>query len=649
MATFEALELSAPVMRAIEIQEFTAPTDIQTEAIPPLMEGKDLIGIAQTGGGKTAAFVIPLLEQLAKYEENATPGKPRALILAPTRELAQQIADCIKLFGRFMKLKSGTIYGGSPYRQQMFMLQKGVDILVATPGRLLDHTRRGNIKFDETDFFVLDEADRMLDMGFVEDVSAISDMMSADRQTVMFSATMNHKVRELTKKLMIQPVNVEIVKETTVATNIEHFLLQTDWRNKNDLLMHMINEHSPSRMLIFTRTKSDADQVAMLLRENSLQADAIHGDKKQRVRERVLKAFRNDRIQFLVATDVAARGIDVPDISHVVNMDMPLESENYVHRVGRTGRGGASGVAFSMCGRGDKGQLMAIERLIKQKIEVLEDHPYHIELKGKASGKPKGKFNKGPQRTFRGKDTKSHGGDRSSYRPEFAKSRHSDDSSQGENKGSFKRKPAGNFKGQSEHRTDGEKSFCRKDSRPEGNSGFRNKSDNRSEGSGGFKARSERRSDGEQSFRNKDSRSEGKSSFRNKSDNRSEGGGGFKARSERRNDGEKSFRHNDSRSEGKSSFRNKSDNRNEGNGNFKSKSENRSEGKSSFKSKSENRKSGENAFRHKDSRPEGKAGFKSKSDAGKGKFKGKGKPRKSETGGNKPLKRKGTGNFKKAA
>lgn len=592
MSTFEALELSAPVLRAIEDQEFTAPTEIQAAAIPSLMEGKDLIGISQTGGGKTAAFVIPLLEKLVTYEERPVAGKPRALILAPTRELAQQIDECIKLFGRHLKLKSGTIYGGTPYRQQMFMLQKGVDILVATPGRLLDHTRRGNIKFDETDFFVLDEADRMLDMGFVEDVSSISEMMSPDRQTIMFSATMNHKVRNLTKQLMIQPVNVEIERKTEVATNVTHYLLQTDWRNKNDLLLHLINEHSPSRMLIFTRTKGDADQVAMLLRDNKFQADAIHGDKKQRVRERVLKAFRNDRIQFLVATDVAARGIDVPDISHVVNMDMPLETENYVHRVGRTGRGGATGIAFSMCGRGDKAQLMQIERLIKNKIEVLTDHPFHIELKGGGGGgggkgKPRGKFsnNNGPRKSFRKDGDRPQQGDsRSGYRPEFAKSRRSDgDSKQGENAGGFRAKPEG--------RADGEKSFRR----PEGKSSF--------------KSRSDKRADGDKPFRS----NEGKPSF--------------KGRSEKRTDGEKSFR----KPEGKSSFKP------------------RSEGKSSFKPRSEKRGDGETAFRHKDNRSEGKPSFKGKPDAAKGKFKGKGKPRKAEANGNKPLQRARTGSFKKVA
>lgn len=614
MTSFEALELSAPVLRAIEDQEFTAPTEIQSAAIPSLMEGKDLIGISQTGGGKTAAFVIPLLEKLVTYEERPVAGKPRALILAPTRELAQQIDDCIKLFGRHLKLKSGTIYGGTPYRQQMFMLRKGVDILVATPGRLLDHTRRGNIKFDETDFFVLDEADRMLDMGFVEDVSSISEMMSPDRQTVMFSATMNHKVRELTKKLMIQPVNVEIERKTEVAANVTHYLLQTDWRNKNDLLLHLIGEHSPSRMLIFTRTKGDADQVAMLLRDNKFQADAIHGDKKQRVRERVLKAFRNDRIQFLVATDVAARGIDVPDISHVVNMDMPLETENYVHRVGRTGRGSATGTAFSMCGRGDKAQLMQIERLIKHKIDVLTDHPFHIELKGGGGGgkgKPKGRFNNknnGPRKSFRKDgDRPQQGDNRSSYRPEFAKSRNSDGETPRDNKSGYQHRTEG--------RTDGEKSF------------------RSSEGKSSFKSRSDKRADGEKSFR----RPEGKSSFKSRSDKRAdgenEGKPSYKGKSENRSGGDKSFRS----SEGKSSFKPRSEKRNEGEKPFRS-----SEGKSSFKPRSEKRADGETSFRHKDNRSEGKPSF-------KGKFKGKGKPRKSEANGNKPLKRARTGSFKKVA
>lgn len=377
MTTFDMLGLAQPLLSAIEKQGFTEPTQIQDQSIPHLMNGFDLMGVAQTGGGKTAAFVLPMLHRLAEENEKTVAGKPRCIILAPTRELAQQIGVSIRSFTKGQKIFHTVIFGGSPYRQQLQQLQRGVHIVVATPGRLMDHMERGSIKFDEVHTFVLDEADRMLDMGFIHDVKKIAENMPKEKQTVMFSATMSKAVRTLAQGLLNKPKQVEAARENSVATTIDHRVLHLKQKDKPKLLAHLLDDPTMKKVLIFTRTKAMADRLCDNLKESGHKADAIHGDRQQSARQRVLRAFRSGNIELLVATDVAARGIDVADISHVINYDMPLEGDSYVHRIGRTGRAGQSGVALSFCTDGEGDLLQVIERTIKQRVDIHNDHPYH--------------------------------------------------------------------------------------------------------------------------------------------------------------------------------------------------------------------------------------------------------------------------------
>ncbi len=392
MTDFTALGLSAPVMDALESEGFKTATEIQARTIPFLLDGRDVVGLAQTGSGKTGAFVLPMIERLMAHEERPKSGMPRALILAPTRELAIQITDAVKTFSHHTKLRNCTIFGGAPYRTQTHILRRGVDILVATPGRLLDHMKQGNIYLDEVEYFVLDEADRMLDMGFVDDVSKISANIRREHQSVMFSATLNEKVKDLTATLLKNPEHVEIAPEATIADNLTHKVMFVARHDKHELLFHMIETKRVSKALIFVRTKREADELAEIMQDKGYLVDAIHGDKQQRMRERIIRSFRNDKIDFLVATDVAARGIDVKDIGHVFNIDVPIESESYVHRIGRTARGGKSGEAYTFCSKGEFNLLQAIERLIKMRIDIDHDHPFPQQpapRKGKAKVRPR--------------------------------------------------------------------------------------------------------------------------------------------------------------------------------------------------------------------------------------------------------------------
>ncbi len=392
---FEAFGLAETILKSIADEGFTSPTQIQSMAIPPLMEGNDLIGIAQTGGGKTAAFALPMINSLLADYQKPRQNMPKVLILAPTRELAMQIEQCIVTFAKGTKLKSLVVAGGQPYPPQTNKLRRGVDILVATPGRLIDHIGRKNVKFSDTNIFILDEADRMLDMGFIDDVRDIADSLPEEHQTILFSATMNPKVRNLTKNLLNNPVNVEIAKKTAVADTISHKIMNVSRKNKAKLLSEILSGDDVEKTLVFARTKLGADALSKELYENGIRSDAIHGDKRQRVREKILMNFRRGRTKVLVATDVAARGIDVDGISHVVNYELPIEPENYIHRVGRTGRAGAKGIAISFCDPSDMRLLIPIEKLIKQAIEVDEDHDFHIDVttRGKAGGK-KGRFSR---------------------------------------------------------------------------------------------------------------------------------------------------------------------------------------------------------------------------------------------------------------
>jgi ATP-dependent RNA helicase RhlE len=387
MTDFSALGLSVPVMNALENEGFKTATEIQAATIPTLLKGSDVIGLAQTGSGKTAAFVLPMIEHLLEHTERPKEGMPRALILAPTRELAIQITEAIKALSQGTKLRNCTIFGGAPYRTQTHILRRGVDILVATPGRLQDHMKRGNIYLDEVEYFVLDEADRMLDMGFVDDVRNISAHIRGTHQSVMFSATLNEKIRDLATTLLRDPAHIEVAREATIADNLTHKVMFVDRRDKHDLLLHMIEDKRVYKALVFVRTKKEADELAIYMEANGYKVDAIHGDKQQRQRERIIRAFKTDRIDFLVATDVAARGIDVKDIGHVFNIDVPVEAESYVHRIGRTARGGKSGEAFTFCSRSEFGLLQAIERLIKMRIEIDHDHPFPQPVAPKAKNR----------------------------------------------------------------------------------------------------------------------------------------------------------------------------------------------------------------------------------------------------------------------
>ena len=406
MTSFSDLELVGPLMLALEKQGYETPTPIQSSAIPHLLEGRDLMGVAQTGGGKTAAFVLPLLQNLQHERKRPKPNKPTAVILAPTRELASQIGKAVQVFTRGMKMFHAVVYGGAPYGPQLNQLKQGVDILIATPGRMMDHMNRGTVDLSEVKTFILDEADRMLDMGFIDDVHKISSKLPEDHQTVMFSATMSQAIKRLSQTLLKNPEFVEAPRETVVANTIDHSVLMVDRNHKKDLLMHLIGLEETKKVIVFVRTKATAESLTEEIEDTveTVRASSIHGDKPQRARERTLRSFKNDRFSILVATDVAARGIDVSGITHVINYDLPMEAENYVHRVGRTGRAGASGIAISICEPRERNLLRNIEQLIKVQVRVDNDHPFPAPLekpkKFKAKGRP---FSKTKKPTFKGK------------------------------------------------------------------------------------------------------------------------------------------------------------------------------------------------------------------------------------------------------
>ena len=397
MSTFEALGLSASLIRWIEAEGFTTPTEIQTKAIPILLEGRDLMGTAQTGQGKTAAYLLPILNRLTRDGEAIeapVSRRPQVLILAPTRELASQIGDALRNFSKGMRVYYTVVFGGTRFLTQQKVMDRGVQILIATPGRLMDHHRRGTIRLDRVSTLVLDEADRMLDMGFVNEVKEIAGLIPTAHQTMMFSATMSRGVRELAKELLHNPERLDVGKENAVAADVDHRVMKVQYRDKKPLLMHLLGREDVARVLVFTRTKAMADVLAKDIQDAGLAADAIHGDREQSMRQKVLKDFRDGRINILIATDVAARGIDVPDITHVINYDMPVEGDAYVHRVGRTGRAGKRGTALSIA-TGSEGNLIRIvERVIGQRIQVDADHPFHDGRPDGSGGPvPRGAYN----------------------------------------------------------------------------------------------------------------------------------------------------------------------------------------------------------------------------------------------------------------
>lgn len=383
--SFQSLNIIDPLSRAIAKEGYTTPTPIQMQAIPYLLQGKDLMGIAQTGTGKTAAFVLPILQRMAAEIKIAMPGSPRVLVLAPTRELAAQIDHSFATYGQFLRFKHTAIFGGVSQVPQVRILSRGVDILVATPGRLLDLMNQGIIKLKSVEYFVLDEMDRMLDMGFVKDMRKIVSALPQKRQSLFFSATPNRQTDEFACKLLDNAVRVDAGPQESAVDRIDQSVFFVDQVNKDQLLLDLFRKSDMSRVLVFTRTKHRADKVALKLSKSNIRAAAIHGNKSQVQRTRAMQDFKSGRIQVLVATDIAARGIDVDDISHIINYDLPNEPENYVHRIGRTARAGARGVAYSFCEADERDYLRGIERFARIKIGSAE-HQYHSERAKNATG-----------------------------------------------------------------------------------------------------------------------------------------------------------------------------------------------------------------------------------------------------------------------
>jgi ATP-dependent RNA helicase RhlE len=387
---FRSLGLSEPLLRALEARDYTTPTPIQARAIPHLLDERDLLGIAQTGTGKTAAFALPMLQLLAQHRHRPAPRQPRALVLAPTRELATQIADSFKAYGANLGLRVSVIFGGVGQHPQVQALRAGIDILIATPGRLLDLITQRHCDLSEVEILVLDEADRMLDMGFLPDVRRILQRLPKERQSLLFSATMPRDITELANGILRSPLRVEVTPPAATADRVVQSLWFVTKAGKRDLLTELLSDPVFERTLVFTRTKHGADRVVRHLRDADIAAHAIHGNKSQGARERALDDFRSGRAPVLVATDIAARGIDVPEISHVVNFDLPNIPESYVHRIGRTARAGREGIAISFCDAEEREYLRDIEKLIRQRIHVAGD-------RSRAQGRPAPKPQREPR------------------------------------------------------------------------------------------------------------------------------------------------------------------------------------------------------------------------------------------------------------
>lgn len=393
-ATFAEMQLIDGIQKNLEELNYHTPTPIQSQAIPSALDGRDVLGCAQTGTGKTAAFSIPILDYLAGEPRRANPNRPQALILAPTRELAIQIGDSLKRYGKGLKQRHTLIFGGVGSKPQIAALRQGVHTVVATPGRLLDLMSQGHIELRSLEVFVLDEADRMLDMGFLPDLKRIIRELPKQRQSLFFSATMPVSIQKLAGELLKDPVQVNVTPEKRSVRAIEQRLMYCVKGDKPKRLRMLLDQKGVERVIVFTRTKRGANMVTRRLEEDGFKAAVIHGNKSQNARNRALDSFRADRVQVLVATDVAARGIDIPEVTHVVNYDLPNEPEAYVHRIGRTGRAGATGVAISFCTEFESEELREIEKVIGHKIPTDADHPlpqdFGSAVKPKASGRGQG-------------------------------------------------------------------------------------------------------------------------------------------------------------------------------------------------------------------------------------------------------------------
>jgi ATP-dependent RNA helicase RhlE len=369
---FTEIGLIPPLLRVLAEENYTTPTPVQSQSIPPLLTGRDLLGVAQTGTGKTAAFALPILQRLHTHGRPTPRRSCRTLVLSPTRELASQIRESFKTYGRYLPFTSTSIFGGVPIGRQIRDIGKGFDIIVATPGRLLDLINQRALTLEAVEILVLDEADQMLDMGFIHDIRKIVGMISVKRQTMLFSATMPREIGELAEKFLRDPVKVEVTPVATTAERVDQRVIFVDTSRKQQLLHVVLADKTIERALVFTRTKHGADKVVRRLDDAGISASAIHGNKSQAQRERALADFKQGRARLLVATDIAARGIDVDAITHVINFELPNVPESYVHRIGRTARAGAEGIAISFCDREERSYLRSIERVTRQKLSVIE-------------------------------------------------------------------------------------------------------------------------------------------------------------------------------------------------------------------------------------------------------------------------------------
>lgn len=407
MTTFSQLGLNAGLLKSLEAAGYTAPTPIQAQAIPAVLEGRDLLGIAQTGTGKTAAFALPILHRLAAARRPALRGGTRALILSPTRELATQIAQSFKTYGRHLNVTVALMYGGVPHRPQVKAMSRGVDILVATPGRLLQHLEERNVVLSGTEILVLDEADQMLDMGFIRPIREILAKLSARRQSLFFSATMPKEIGLLAAEMLRSPERVAVTPAAKTADRVKQSVMLVEANRKQSLLIELFADPAMRRTLVFTRTKRGADKVARHLEAAGIRVAAIHGNKSQGQREGALGAFRKGRIRGLVATDIAARGIDIDEVTHVINYDLPHVPESYVHRIGRTARAGAEGVAISLCGNEERSLLRDIERVTRQSIASIDRRENRAgEASSNNNHRPAGRRNGPPAKVRRRRNGK---------------------------------------------------------------------------------------------------------------------------------------------------------------------------------------------------------------------------------------------------
>ena len=375
--SFKSLSLIEPLIKALSLSGYTYPTPIQLQAIPVLLKGQDIIGCAQTGTGKTAAFALPLLQNLTQKTKKYNPKQPRILVLTPTRELAIQVHDSFKTYGKFLNIKTSVIFGGVGQTPQVRSISTGVDVLVATPGRLLDLINQRYIFLKELEVFVLDEADRMLDMGFINDIKKIVSLLPAKRHNLFFSATMPKDIESLANSILSNPAKIAVAPISSTVELIDQSVMFLEKEKKRDLLEHLFLDHELKKVIIFTRTKHGANKISDHLSKLGIKTNAIHGNKSQNARQNALNDFKKGHLRALIATDIAARGLDVDDISHVINFDLPNEPESYVHRIGRTARAGASGKAISFCNGEERSFLREIEKLIKKKIPLNTNQPYH--------------------------------------------------------------------------------------------------------------------------------------------------------------------------------------------------------------------------------------------------------------------------------